>query len=114
MRVPEVAKLGALGPLAASKPGVRQGGNDRELAAARAEIARLSDALKEIGVRLLLAEGKSAGTECDPLPPASSGSATATELHARNSQEPGPTTLRPATTPHRRSRRRRAAARACS
>ena len=44
--------------LAASRPGVRQGGPDPELAAARAEIARLSDALKEMGVRLMLAEGK--------------------------------------------------------
>jgi hypothetical protein len=31
---------------------------DPELAEARAEIARLSEALKEMGVRLMLAEGK--------------------------------------------------------
>jgi len=37
---------------------VRQGGPDPELAEARAEIARLSEALKEMGVRLMLAEGK--------------------------------------------------------
>ena len=53
-----VAKEGALDALSASRPGVRQGGPDPELAAARAEIARLSEALKEMGVRLMLAEGK--------------------------------------------------------
>ena len=58
MRVKEVARQGALDALAASKPGVRHGGPDPELAAARAEIARLSEALKEMGVRLMLAEGK--------------------------------------------------------
>jgi transposase len=58
MRVKEVAKQGALDALASSKPGVRQAGPDPELAAARAEIARLSEALKEMGVRLMLAEGK--------------------------------------------------------
>jgi transposase len=47
-----------LDALAASRPGVRQGGVDPELAAAQAEIARLSEALKEMGVRLMLAEGK--------------------------------------------------------
>jgi transposase len=44
--------------LAASRPGVKAGGVDPELAQARAEIARLSEALKEMGVRLMLAEGK--------------------------------------------------------
>lgn len=58
MRVKEVAKQGALDAFAASKPGGRQGGPDPELAAAKAEIARLSEALKEMGVRLMLAEGK--------------------------------------------------------
>ena len=53
-----VAKQGALDALAASRPGVRQNGADPELAEARAEIARLSEALKEMGVRLMLAEGK--------------------------------------------------------
>jgi hypothetical protein len=53
-----VAKQGALDALAASRPGVRLGGPDPELTAARAEIARLSEALKEMGVRLMLAEGK--------------------------------------------------------
>ena len=58
MRVRQVAKQGALNALAASKPGVRTGGVDPELAEARAEVARLSEALKEMGVRLMLAEGK--------------------------------------------------------
>ena len=58
MRVREVAKQGALDALASSRPGVRQGGADPELVAAKAEIARLSEALKEMGVRLMLAEGK--------------------------------------------------------
>ena len=58
MRVREVAKRGALDALASSRPGVREGGPDPELVEARAEIARLSEALKEMGVRLMLAEGK--------------------------------------------------------
>src|SRR5436309_8981517 len=58
MKLRTVAKQGALDALAASRPGVRQGGGDPALAEARAEIARLSEALKEMGVRLMLAEGK--------------------------------------------------------
>lgn len=58
MRVRQVAKQGALDALAASRPGVRTGGQDPELAEAKAEIARLSEALKEMGVRLMLVEGK--------------------------------------------------------
>ena len=58
MRVRLVAMQGALDALSASKPGVRAGGIDPELAEARAEIARLSEAIKEMGVRLMLAEGK--------------------------------------------------------
>ena len=58
MRVREVAKQGALDALASSRPGVRQGASDPELVEAKAEIARLSEALKEMGVRLMLAEGK--------------------------------------------------------
>ena len=59
MKLRMVARQGALEALAASKPGVRSGsGPDPELAAAKAEIARLSEALKEMGVRLMLAEGK--------------------------------------------------------
>lgn len=58
MKLRTVARQGALDALAQSKPGVRAGGADPELAAARAEIARLTEALKEMGVRLMLAEGK--------------------------------------------------------
>jgi len=58
MKLRGVAKQGALDALAASRPGVRAGGPDPELAAAKAEIARLSEALTEMGVRLMLAEGK--------------------------------------------------------
>ena len=59
MKLRTVARQGALDALAASKPGVRAGGGpDPELAAAKAEIARLTEALKEMGVRLMLAEGK--------------------------------------------------------
>ena len=58
MKLREVAKRGALNALAASRPGGRSSGEDPELVAARAEIARLSEALKEMGVRLMLLEGK--------------------------------------------------------
>lgn len=59
VRLRQIAKQGALDALASSRPGVRaKDGVDPELAAARAEIARLSEALKEMGVRLMLAEGK--------------------------------------------------------
>jgi len=58
VKLRSVAKHGAFDALAASRPGVRQGRVDPELAAPRAEIARLSEALKEIGVRLMLTEGK--------------------------------------------------------
>jgi transposase-like protein len=58
MKLRAVAKQGALDALAASRPGVKQAGVDPDLVAARAEIARLTEALKEMGVRLMLAEGK--------------------------------------------------------
>jgi transposase-like protein len=59
MKLRSVARQGALDALAASRPGMRPGGaSDTELAAAKAEIARLTEALKEMGVRLMLAEGK--------------------------------------------------------
>jgi hypothetical protein len=44
--------------LADSKPGVAAVRRDVELEAARAEAARLGEALKELAVRLLLVEGK--------------------------------------------------------
>jgi transposase len=58
VKLRQVGKQGALDAFTASRPGVRQDGPDPELAAARAEIARLSETLKEMGVRLMLAEGK--------------------------------------------------------
>ena len=58
MRIKQVAKDGALAALAASKPGVKGRERDYELEQARAEIARLSEACKELAVRLTLVEGK--------------------------------------------------------
>ncbi|MGH9243060.1 MAG: hypothetical protein ACRD29_01830 [Acidimicrobiales bacterium] len=58
MKLRQVAKQGALDALAASRPGVKPNGVDPELADSRAEVARLSEALKEMGVRLMLVEGK--------------------------------------------------------
>jgi transposase-like protein len=58
MRAREVAKQGALAALAASKPGVRADCVDPELVAAGHEIARLSEALKEMAVKVTLLEGK--------------------------------------------------------
>ena len=58
MKLRAAARQGALDALAASRPGVKAAGRDPELVAAEAEIARLSEALKEMGVRLMLHEGK--------------------------------------------------------
>jgi transposase len=58
MRLRNVAKDGALQALAESKPGAGQAKRDLELEAARAEAARLGEALKELAVKLLLVEGK--------------------------------------------------------
>jgi transposase len=58
MRLRTVAKDGALAALAESKPGVQQTRRDLELEAARAEAARLGEALKELAVKLVLVEGK--------------------------------------------------------
>ena len=58
MRIRTVAKEGALQALAASRPGVKGKERDFELEAAKAENARLSEALKEMAVRLTLVEGK--------------------------------------------------------
>ncbi len=58
VRIRQVAKDGALAALAASKPGAAGRARDAELAAANAEIARLSEAIKELAVKLTLAEGK--------------------------------------------------------
>ncbi len=53
-----VAKEGALAALAASRPGVGVKTGDDELEQATAEVARLSEACKELSVKLTLIEGK--------------------------------------------------------
>ena len=58
MRIRTVAKEGALAALAASKPGVGAKERDYELELAKAEVARLSEAVKQMAVRLTLVEGK--------------------------------------------------------
>lgn len=58
MRIRTVAKEGALAALAASKAGTAARQRDYELEAVKAENARLSEALKEMAVRLTLVEGK--------------------------------------------------------
>lgn len=58
MRIRTVAKEGALAALAASKPGVAGRQRDYELELAKAEVERLSEALKEMAVKLTLVEGK--------------------------------------------------------
>jgi transposase len=58
LKLRTVARQGALDALAKSRPGVRADNPDPELTAAKAEISRLSEALKEMGVRLMLVEGK--------------------------------------------------------
>ena len=58
MRIRTIAKEGALAALAASKPGVQSRERDYELERAKAEVARLSEACKELAVRLTLVKGK--------------------------------------------------------
>jgi transposase len=58
VRIKQVAKEGALAALSASKPGVKGRERDYELEQAKAEIARLSEACKELAVKLTLVEGK--------------------------------------------------------
>ena len=58
MRIRTVAKEGALEALANSRPGLRAREQDWELEAARADAARLGDALREMAVKLMLVEGK--------------------------------------------------------
>ena len=57
MRIRTVAKEGALAALAASKPGLPAKQRDYELEQARAEVARLSEAVKQMAVKLTLVEG---------------------------------------------------------
>ncbi|HSS11785.1 MAG TPA: hypothetical protein VLL25_17995 [Acidimicrobiales bacterium] len=58
MRIRTVAREGALEALANSRPGVKGREHDWELEAARADAARLGEALKEMAVKLMLVEGK--------------------------------------------------------
>lgn len=60
MRIRTVAKEGALEALASSRPGRPAAERDFELEAARADAARLGEALKEMAVKLMLVEGKGA------------------------------------------------------
>ena len=60
MRIRKVAKDAALAGLAASKPGVRRESEDAELAA-RAEIARLEETVKEQAIELVVLRGKQRG-----------------------------------------------------
>jgi hypothetical protein len=53
-----VAREGALSALAQSRPGRRPDGEDAELAAARAEVERLSETVKEQAVELVVLRGK--------------------------------------------------------
>ena len=62
MKLRQVAKEGALAALSASKPGVGKTPRDVELEAANAEVARLSEAVKELAVKLTLLEGKGGST----------------------------------------------------
>ena len=57
-RIRVVAKEGALAALADSRPGSKAKERDLELEAARADAARLGEALKEMAVKLMLVEGK--------------------------------------------------------
>src|SRR5664279_3398206 len=63
VRIRQVAKDGALAALAESRPGMKPGTRDVELDAAKAEIARLSETVKEMAVKLMLVEGKGGGID---------------------------------------------------
>jgi transposase len=61
MRIRRVGREGALSALAQSRPGVRAGASgarDAELVAARAEIARLEETVKEQAIELVALRGK--------------------------------------------------------
>ena len=58
MRIRTVAKEGALQALANSRPGLKAREHDWELEAARADAARLGEALKQMAVMLRLIVGK--------------------------------------------------------
>ncbi len=58
MRIRTVAKEGALEALSNSRLGAKSRARDFELESARADAARLGEALKEMAVKLMLVEGK--------------------------------------------------------
>ena len=58
MRIRTVAKEGALDALASSRPGRPAAQRDFKLEAARSDVARLGEALKEMAVKLMVVEGK--------------------------------------------------------
>jgi len=59
MRIRRVGREGALGALAQSRPGRRDSGaEDAELAAAREEIKRLEETVKEQAIELVALRGK--------------------------------------------------------
>jgi len=58
LRIRTVAKDGALAALAASRPGKQARERDHELEALKADNARLSEAVKELAIKLTLVEGK--------------------------------------------------------
>jgi len=61
MRIRRVGREGALGALAQSRPGGRRDGGgvrDAELVAARSEIARLEETVKEQAIELVALRGK--------------------------------------------------------
>ena len=59
MRIRRVGREGALAALAQSRPGRRDAGQDAELAAARLEIGRLEETVKEQAIELVALRGKS-------------------------------------------------------
>ena len=58
MRIRTVAKEGALEALSKSRSGAKVWARDFELESARADAARLGEAMKEMAVKLMLVEGK--------------------------------------------------------
>ncbi len=58
MRIRRVARESVLAGLAQSRPGRRDGAADAELQAARAEIARLEETVKEQAIELVALRGK--------------------------------------------------------
>jgi hypothetical protein len=60
MRIRTVAKEGALEALSKSRSGAKVWARDFELESARADAARLGEAMKEMAVKLMLVEGKGA------------------------------------------------------